>query len=76
MAELLDGGNNLSAHLGRIELRDKILEPASEATEDHDVPVREPPAWKLNYRAGRGPPELYFWRKSRSVECSPLGYGP
>ena len=54
MAGLPDGVESLSAHLGRIEPRDRASEPAPEETEVYGAPVREPPAWKLNYRIGSG----------------------
>lgn len=54
MAGLLDNSENLSAHLGRTEPRDRTWKLAPEETEDHGVFVREPPAWKLDCKIGRG----------------------
>jgi len=55
-------GENLLAHPGRTEL----LEPALEETEDCGVPVREPPAWKLNCRIGGGVFGNVFLEKSQA----------
>ena len=37
-----------------IEPKDKTLESTPEEMEVHGAPVREPPAWKLNYKIGSG----------------------
>ncbi|RPA92710.1 kinase-like protein [Choiromyces venosus 120613-1] len=61
---------NLTSRLGSTEPRDKTPEPSTEETEPYGAPVREPPAWKLNYTIGSGSFGTVFLEKvqTRAME--------
>ncbi|PWW77819.1 kinase-like protein [Tuber magnatum] len=56
------------------EPRDKAPEPASRETEVYGTPVREPPAWRLNYEIGSGSFGTVFLEKvqTRGMESPEL----
>jgi len=63
VAGSLDDSGSQESHHGFVEPHSRAPVGALEAVEDRTAPVREPPAWRLNYGIGSGPCGTVFLEK-------------